>query len=123
MIRDYFPEDYSMISRWLSLRDGAIIPEWSLPTTGFVVPNVACGFILIMSNKCAVMEFFISNPEIDKEIRQQAFDSIIKKLELSAKELGVKLLLANSNITAIQDMAIRHEYECTGSFMSFKKEL
>ena len=122
-IRDYFPEDYQMISGWCCKRDMSPPPEWSIPSTGVIVPDVACGFILCMNNQCGVMDFFMTNPEVDKKTRKGAIDAIVEELELSAKEAGIRMLFANSKIKSIQEAAIRTGYELMGSFLSFKKEL
>jgi len=122
-VRDYYPDDYHMISKWCSLRYVPVPPVWSFPPTGVIVPDVACGFLLKMNNQCAIMDFFISNPEASKEDRADAFDLIVEDLELSAKEAGIKMLLANSNIAAIQEMAQKHNYSFAGNFVHFMKEL
>ena len=112
-----------MICEWLSMRDKAPIPEWALPVAGVIVPNVACGFLISMSNHCAMLDFFVSNPVALRSKRREAFDEIMTELLLSAKEAGIKMVFATSNIKSTSDLALKHGLIADGVFTSFKKEL
>jgi|WetSurMetagenome_2_1015567.scaffolds.fasta_scaffold100855_2 hypothetical protein len=115
--------DLKMINEWMESRALPKIPEWSLPKIGFIVEDVACGFLIYMSNECGLLDFFISNPFATKEDREDAFDAIVYELEDLAKKCKLKILFANSKIKTMKTLAEKMGFEYMGEYSEYKKEL
>jgi hypothetical protein len=122
-MRTYADKDYQMISHWCALRDMAPPPEWSLPDLGLIVDDVACGFLILTNNNCAFLDFYISNPNSEKKIRDDALDSITEELVGLSKDLKIKLLMANSRSFPIIERAKRFDFETVGEMTHFRKVL
>lgn len=114
---------YSMIKDWCYLRDVKAPPEWSVPPNGFIVPHVACGFLICYDNNCGSLDFYMSNPVADKDLRCESLDKITSGLVAFAKAKDIKFLFCNTNIKAISDRANKLGFTMTGERTHFVKEL
>lgn len=115
--------DINMINKWLLQRKMPTIAAWQLPEIGFIVEDVACGFLIMMSNGYCVLDFFISNPDAIAKHRSEAFDDIVEKLEAYAKSCQVHKILAYTKVFRIKKIAERLAYKSIGEFTCFEKEL
>lgn len=120
-MRLYSPSDYETILEWSFVRDMNPPPKWSVPETGIVVEGIAMGFLILTNNRCGILDFFISNPTSDKNIRSRALDEITSKLIELAEDMHVKTLLCNSQHPAIKARAIKHGFNSLGLFECFEK--
>lgn len=121
MLREYLPEDYREISSWCCMRDLAPMPEWSLPDTGVIVPNVACGFLIYTSNHCGILDFFISNPHAGIKERRDAMDMIMEELMHCAKETNLKMVQAAIQLDATKELAAKFGLQPIGDFTYFQR--
>lgn len=85
-MRRYERSDFEMIKDWSG------VPLNILPKTGFIVPNVAVGFLVATDTNYCFLEPFIGNPKVDKEERDVAIFTIIDELLAEAKRLGYDLV-------------------------------
>lgn len=70
---------------------GLFIQNSTLPPRGIVVPGVAMEFYFLSDCKqLMIPHFFISDPDVPKEIRKEAVAKIIKSLPTIGKSHGVK---------------------------------
>lgn len=88
-------KDYNTINEWSIARNLGPIPKELLPKIGFIVDNVACGFVIQTDTKVAYGEFLISNPTSTKEQRNVAIDSIMNRGFEKARDLGYLIFYVN----------------------------
>jgi hypothetical protein len=79
-IRQFEDSDWPTISSWYASRN---LPppnaEW-LPEIGFVVDNVAAGFVYNAEGKLALLEGYITNPASEAYVREKALDLLTATL-------------------------------------------
>lgn len=84
------------LRHWLQLRGFGPELVADLPQLGYIVDNVAAGFIANAEFKFGIMDSFVTNPAATSEDRNEALTAIIERLIQDAKALGLKRLLAFS---------------------------
>lgn len=87
---------FSEVSTWYEARGVRITPD-SLSHTGFIVPGIAAGFLMLTDTSACILEPFIANPEATAEERDDALNTIIAKLILEAKAMKFKRIFGFSN--------------------------
>lgn len=91
-VRKYKNTDYYTLSYWWD-KHGQNYPELeTLPDSGYIVDNIAACFVYKTNSNLAMIEFLISNPESNKEERNQAIDLVIDACINDAKESGYKVI-------------------------------
>ena len=123
MIRIYEEKDYKTIAHWMSLRDRAPMPEWSIPPSGFIVDDVAAGFLTLTNNYVGILDFYISNPFSSSRERNQALDFITKELIEFAKVMGCKMITCSSQVNSIQSRALKHGFKKDGDFIFYSRSV
>ena len=119
----YGLEHYPMIAKWMEGRDMQLAPKSFLPRTGFVVKDVACGFILCTGTGVCFFEYFYTNPEKSPIERGRAIEKISKELIYAAKEMGIKNIVTRVDKNGYKRMAKRLGFKEVGEFTSLVKEL
>lgn len=112
-----------MISSWYSDRGLPVPPSKYLPTTGFIVEDVACGFLFKTDSAFAILDAFVSNPKEKKTKRNNALDMITTLLLLEAKNAGYDLVKADTKHDVIKFRCIKHGFISTGKYYSYAKEI
>jgi len=95
---------------WLRVRgfDPELVRD--VPQLGYVVDNVAAGFIANAEFMFGIMDSFITNPETEPLARHEALTLIIERLIADAKGLGLKRLLAFSTDDGILKRQQHHGF-------------
>ena len=89
--------DFETVSNWWVLH-GEVPPIEALyPQTGFIVENVAAGFLYRTDSAMAMIEMIIYNPQARRDIRQKALDEVIEAIILEAKALDYSILTGITN--------------------------
>jgi hypothetical protein len=122
-MRTYERADYKTLAHWCARRDIEAPPEWVFPATGYIVDEIAAGFLVFMNNEMAMIDFFISNPLSDKKERDKALDKISKALIARAKDAGIKMLICTTQKEAVKKRALFHDFKYQGEFSAFRLEL
>ena len=107
--RHVFDISYLLCARDMGAELGSDIPEFGLIAFEGEKP-VAAGFIRQIEGNYAMLDSFISNPDIEYAIRDRALDLITRKLIEVAKRNNVRKLFAFSEHTGIIDRAIRNGF-------------
>lgn len=97
--------------------------EEFVPDIGFIEPGVAAGFLIQTNIPCAIIDLYISNPRVEKAIRDEALDRITQMLFQKAKSLGCKVVRCESQVNTIKERAVRNGCKPVGDFTLFVKEL
>lgn len=98
-------------------------PAWALPHTGFIVENIACGFLVLTNNSCGILDFYLSNPTADKFERDETLREITTELMDSAGEFGVKMIMFNTQHKSIEKLGLEKGFKADGLFSCFSKEI
>lgn len=121
--RMFYPEDYVQLEKWGYNRDVKAPPLDLLPSTGFIIDDVACGFVYLTNSAIGILEGFITNPEADKNDRNEALDSITLKLIELAGINGCTVLKCETKVDAIVKRANKFGFTELVGFKTFIKEL
>jgi hypothetical protein len=124
MIERYTPHHYNMVNNWFKERKGDNIPEAFIPATGFVVPEIAAGFLIKTDCNVCFLEPFIANPNASSEVRDKAIVSILNNLEKEAIKLGFKYVYGISTAPTMIQRAEDNGWVNIGSnYTTLAKEL
>jgi len=82
----------SMVVEWLTRRGIGTEFMEVVPTKGFIVADVAAGFLFQTDSKMALIDGIVSNPESDADVRDKALDDVFKALFVLARRLGFAVL-------------------------------
>ena len=101
--RTLIESDYEILSDWWKAWGWPIIVKDMLPdngTGGIMVENkgesIVAGFLYWSNSKMVWLDWIISNPKIDKDIKQEAIKKLIFTAELMVKEAGSKYMMSIS---------------------------
>jgi hypothetical protein len=110
-VERYDPERHRQWLRaWLDWHDERPVAPELLPPTGFVVPELAMGFLYETDAKVALIEVLISNPLASREARGQALDVVVETIIEEARTRGFARLLGYTALPAVVSRAERHGF-------------
>lgn len=117
------PEDYSQLTGWFRHREMPVPPLEMLSNHGYIADGIAAGFLYTTNSGIAIIDCYISNPESDKNARDNALDWITIHLTAYAKSSGYKILKCDSKIKEVITRAKDHGFKEIGQFTCLVKEL
>lgn len=108
-IRPVMPRDQEQVCRWLKNREAVELFDFRLlPPTGFIIADIAAGWIYRTDGPVAILDPLVRNPEISKEEADSALDAIVEKLIQRAKSWhptgllpSVRVILAHARQPAV----------------------
>lgn len=122
-MRAFDPTDFEEINKWRRLRKVLVLAEWMYPPTGLICPKVAAGFLVTTDTGYALLENFVTNPEVPIRERRSAVVRIGLALEKIAKERGVKLLFSITNHPSIRNSCVGNGYKKLNKIFIYGKEI
>ena len=123
MIREFQIDDLESVNQWLVDRGCGPMPKEAIPTVGCIWPGVAVGFLYSTDSAIALLENFVSNPNVPRGTRSKAINVITMALMRVAQGQGAKKLFAITRNASIMNYCKKHKFEDTGTFSVFAKEL
>jgi len=96
-IRKYERSDYPIVCEWWSMHKWPNIPASMLPSTGFIIDKVCAGFLYKTDSTIGILEFIISNPNSDVQIRSNGLNLLIETLVAEAKVNGMSAIFTSVN--------------------------
>lgn len=109
--REFKPKwDYKIVASWWEGYGQAPVPIHLLPWIGYIVDDVAAGFLYQTDSGIALLENFISNKDSRADARSDALDQITSALVKKAEELGYLHIIAFSSLPAIEERARKHGF-------------
>lgn len=109
-IKDYTEENFEEINNWWKFNNLNGFTKDFIPSTSFIIENendcINYAFIsLILTNikEYCYLENLIGNPNIEKSIRREYVQQLIKYAEYYAKSLGYKKLMCMSNTEKLKN--------------------
>jgi hypothetical protein len=115
--------DFKDIEQWFIARNLAMPEPWAFSTIGLIVEDVAAGWLYVTNSGCAMLDCYISNPKADHSSRKQALKQITKGLMKMAKNHGAQMILCNTKIDAIGELAESFGFRSDGVNSMFSKAL
>jgi hypothetical protein len=109
-------KDYKIAENWWKERNWTIPPKEILSDTGFIVfvdnkPIGAMWLYPINGSKTCSTGFPISDPNSDKEIRNQSIDLLLETIQMTAKKMGYKYIWTTTGINAVAKRLEKHNYQ------------
>lgn len=102
LIHEFKSDNFDMICSWAKMRNFAVPRYEHLPPTGYVISwqgrAVAAAFIVKTDARMAIISNMISNPDIDKFVRQDAIEVLIRFCSDRAKKEGFIIAVISSHI-------------------------
>lgn len=125
MIRPFLhnAEDIGQLARWVRARDLDEFRENELPPIGFIVDEVAAGFLFLTDGNVGFLETFITNPYAPSEKRNIAILDIFTALRERAIERGIHRLFALTADDSIKKRAQLYGFSSLGMFELFEMDL
>ena len=100
--------DYEILSDWWKAWSWPVMAKDMLPdngTGGIMVEhegeNIVAGFLYWSNSKMVWLDWIISNPKSDKDIRQEAIKKLILTAESMTKEAGSKYMMSISRSNSL----------------------
>jgi hypothetical protein len=115
--------DFDEIERWFEARNHKMPHKYFFPKIGFIVDNIAAGFIYMTDSNVGIIDVYISNPSIDGLVRGHALDEITQELIKSAQFYGLKLIKCDTKLEKVKNRALSFGFKHIGAYESFILEL
>jgi hypothetical protein len=100
--------DYEILTDWWKAWDWPILVKDMLPdngTGGIMVENegenIVAGFLYWSNSKLVWLDWIISNPKVNRDIRQEAIKKLILTAEHMTKEAGSKYMMSISRSNSL----------------------
>lgn len=121
-VHKFLPENYELIKGWWEKREFPPAHFEHLPPTGFLVAYkgvpLACGFLFNTDAHIAVIGNFVSNPDVQKDLRQPAIDFLIEFLTSRAKDTGNTMVCCSTNLVGLGVRFENHKFVKTDTGVS-----
>ena len=114
--------DLEEIDSWYLARGLKPLPHSQLPQFGYIVPGIACGFLVQTDSSNAFLEGFATNKFAKSYQKVDAIDLIAKKLLTVAKELGYTHVFAMTKHPNIMAACVDNEFISIGQYNMFFRE-
>lgn len=121
MVREFVSEDYELIRTWYAQHGQEAPPYDVLPTYGLIDDKKACGFLITTDSCVGILEFFIGNPRINNSERRSAIDIIVEGLISRGTAIGLKYFQCSTQIAAVRERALKHDFKYVGEYGVYAK--
>lgn len=99
--------DLPAMNEWYRAHGQAPVRRDMLPTTGFIVPGVAVGFLYRTDAQLALVHHVVTNPAAGLRARHRAVRAIVGACQDTARGLGLREILTWSDVPSIVRVAGR----------------
>jgi hypothetical protein len=122
-MRPYLPFDYPEIASWYEARGEFPPADDTLPPLGFIVPNVAVGFLYRTDAPAlAMLEGFCTNPAAPLRERYRALGAIVDALAEHAKLIGFRCVVGLTRSTGMAALVGRRHFRKIGRYTMLQRE-
>ena len=114
---------HDLVAEWLTYRE--MDPTLPLPEHGFVVTYMDIPVCVVGLRPCdgttGMIDGLTTNPEISAFIRNKALEVFAVEIELLAKSMGLKAVLAVSEDSHTLQRALKHGYKLSPGILVTKR--
>lgn len=110
MTRRYTKEDYVKLCEWWKGWDWQPVPEKHLPELGVVADECVAGFLYFKDSPIAWVEWVVSDPTVEKEVRRKALHEVLEEISKLAKENGALVLYTSTNKASYEETLKSHGF-------------
>lgn len=93
---------YKEIVKWWKYHNFSVMPLHALSDIGIVLcyngDMVCASWLYTTNSSISWLEFYVSNPEIGKEIRNECLERMIDMMIVTAKHLGFKSVFSSIKV-------------------------
>lgn len=122
-LRRYTKHDYLTLCEWFAKHKMKAPLYFLLPPVGMIVDGIAAGFLIETNCHVAILDFFVTNPDVDSEARNKAIEEIVSSLQFYAGANDFKYLKCDSSIDSIKQRALARGFKKIDDVSVFYKEL
>ena len=115
--------DYDTLASWYTGRGFALPDAEDLPQIGFIVEDLAAGFLFCTDSTIAFADLFVSNPAAAPVLRARAVEAIVERLTEEAKACGFKYVAGACSSPGTKKLCLRRGFSSTGSYELLLKEV
>jgi len=115
--------DFDEIGKWFEVRGKKMPDTRFFPKVGFIVPDIACGFLYYTDSAIGIIDCYMSNPASDPEKRNDALNQITDKLIENAVFHKCRMIKCDTQLDVISKRAKTFGFKSVGFFESFILEL
>lgn len=120
-MRRFLPMDIGQINSWLQLRDMPALMPKQLPKIGYIIDDVACGFLYQTDSSVCYVEQFVAHP--NAENKQDAINKIVTQLLVDATALNFEVAIAITKNETIKQIANKQNCIYIDGFTLITKQL
>lgn len=123
-INSFQPEHKIQIKKWLKQWNLSYAFLDMIPSTGFIINDIAALFAYETNSSVFFIEGLISNKEIEKHIVREAIDELISHTINTMTNKGYKYAIGSSNLETVIETVKRFEFDVNDrAYKVFSKEL
>lgn len=121
-MRRFDASDLVMLNAWLAARGLPPRSMDDLGSTGFIIHNVACGFLLRTEARAfAMLDGFATNPTAPLRVRHAAIARLMARLLAEAKEHGISHVGGFTSSSGMGRLARRAGLEHAGATQVYRR--
>jgi hypothetical protein len=123
-MRRFTFKDMDALNRWYSARQLPMVPWRALPELGFIVDDVAAGFLYRTdAPELAFLDGFVTNPAAPLRARRHAVQELVEELCNAAYVHGVGCVAGMTEHRSLARLVQRHGFRPIGLYEMLRKEL
>ncbi len=100
---------------WQMRRGQPATPADMFSSTGYVVPGVAGWWIYLTDSTLAYAEMLVGNPDVPKDVRNEALDAVMAHGIAEARAAGTRLLVSFVDKDYLEARATKHGFRVLGN--------
>jgi hypothetical protein len=124
-VHTYEAHHYTLINDWLQERQLSTILPFELPQDGIMIYGrngyIAGGFIRKCEGGIALVDSYITNPNVDGKVRDAALDLMTNELLRVAKERGYTRMIAFTEDLHTFERGLAHGFDVIDQAMLGKR--
>ena len=124
MIEPYVHEDHiARLDKWLTLHRLRVPDKRLFSDCGYVVDNIAIGFLFKTNSKQAYIDHVAADPTAKKEARDAALNKLFEHLENIARREGFLMITALAQLPSMKRRFECHGFQTYGEYCLYYKVL
>jgi len=121
--RRYTELDYMEMCKWWEKRGLPAPSKEYLPKIGYLVEDMAAGFLYQTDGNIGLLDMYITNSEQEPNQRVDSLRAITTSLLGYAKQIGIKAIKFDTKFDVIKILATENGFIYTGEHSSYFKEI